>query len=73
VVATDVGGIPDIITTEVNGLLVPKDDTEALTSAMERLLTDSTLRQRLAQAHHEKVQSFTLEKMTEKTATLYTS
>jgi glycosyltransferase involved in cell wall biosynthesis len=73
VVATNVGGIPDIITTEVNGLLVPPEDTQALTEAMERVYMDQALRERLAKVHHEKVQSFTVKKMIEKTATLYTS
>jgi glycosyltransferase involved in cell wall biosynthesis len=38
VVATAVGGIPDIVKHEENGLLVPSEDKEALAAAVLRLL-----------------------------------
>jgi glycosyltransferase involved in cell wall biosynthesis len=47
-VATDVGGTNEIALDGVTGLLVPPDDTEALSRAMRRILEDSTLRIRLA-------------------------
>lgn len=71
VVATRVGGIPDIITDNQNGLLVPPEDTPALTRAMRFMIEDPELRERLAQAHHEKTASFTLEKMISETEALY--
>ena len=40
-VASDVGGIVDLIEDEKNGLRVPPEDPEALASALHRLLTDS--------------------------------
>jgi glycosyltransferase involved in cell wall biosynthesis len=50
VLATAVGGIPEIVTHEVNGILVPPGDIEALAAAITRLMSDSRLRQRLGAA-----------------------
>jgi glycosyltransferase involved in cell wall biosynthesis len=47
VVSTGVGGIPEIITDRENGLLVPPRDPSALAEAIERLLDDSPLRERI--------------------------
>ena len=71
VVATNVGGIPDIIENNVNGLLVPPEDTPALTRSIRALLTDQTLCERLATAHFEKSQTFTLERMIQQTEGVY--
>lgn len=48
VVATAVGGIPEIVTSEQSALLVPASDTPALASALRRMLSDAGLRERLA-------------------------
>ena len=48
VVATAVGGVPEVVHDEENGLLVPADDSQALAAAMRRMLTDDALRARLA-------------------------
>lgn len=53
VIATSVGGIPEILTTEVNGLLVPSNDVPMLASSLTRLITDEELRQKLADAGKE--------------------
>ena len=50
VVATPVGGIPQIVKNEVNGLLVPPADVAALTAAIARLLDDPALAERLGGA-----------------------
>ena len=47
VVATAVGGIPEIVTSERDGLLVRKKDGQDLADAITRLLTDKALRERL--------------------------
>jgi len=45
-----VGGIPEVVTTGQNGLLVPFGDTAALTSAVETLLKKPGLRAKLGRA-----------------------
>ena len=56
VVATAVGGLPDAIRDGETGLLVPPGDPTALREAIQRLLADADLRERLgiaARAHAE--------------------
>lgn len=50
VVATAVGGVPDVVRDGETGLLVPPGDPEALAAAMVRLLTDRSLAARLGAA-----------------------
>ena len=47
VVATDVGGIPELVLDGKTGLLVPGEDVEALEGAVRRILSDAGLRARL--------------------------
>jgi glycosyltransferase involved in cell wall biosynthesis len=53
VVATRVGGIPDVVTPET-GILVPPEDAEALARAMARLASDRSLRERMGRAAKER-------------------
>lgn len=48
VVTTSVGGIPDLLTDGHTGLLVSLETDEAITQAVERLLTDDALAERLS-------------------------
>jgi glycosyltransferase involved in cell wall biosynthesis len=50
VVGTDGGGIPDMVTHEREGLLVPPHDTDALAAALQRVLNDRELCVRLGTA-----------------------
>ena len=43
VVATNVGGIPEIIEHDVSGLLVPEGDLSAFKEALLKILNDQTL------------------------------
>ena len=53
VVASDLGGITDIVTHGETGLLVPPADAAALGAALERLAADPALAQRLGDAGHQ--------------------
>jgi glycosyltransferase involved in cell wall biosynthesis len=55
VVATNVGGIPEIVEHEVSGLLVEPENPEALGAAIRRVLTDSRLREELAKNGYSRV------------------
>ena len=49
-VATSVGGIPELVQNNETGLLVPFGKTEKMTQAIERLIADLPLRQKMGQA-----------------------
>jgi glycosyltransferase involved in cell wall biosynthesis len=53
IIATDVGGIPDLVTADV-GILVPPGDSPALAEAMKLLAFDSEMRKRMGQAARER-------------------
>lgn len=48
-VVTDINGSREIVSNEENGLIVPSKDVKALYDAMERILIDDDLRNRLIQ------------------------
>ena len=50
VIATAVGGVPELVRDGENGLLVPAGDGDALAAAIRRLLDEPGLRERLAAA-----------------------
>ncbi len=49
VVATSVGGLAEVVEHEGTGLLVPPEDPQAMAAAIDRLITDEELRDRLGQ------------------------
>lgn len=57
VVATRVGGIPEVIENGTSGLLVEPDEPEALAVAIERVLTDRSLANALGERLFERVES----------------
>lgn len=54
IVATRVGGVPDLIEDGVHGLLVEPGDAEALTNAIRRQLTDTAAAGAMGQAARER-------------------
>jgi glycosyltransferase involved in cell wall biosynthesis len=72
VVASNVGGIPEIIVDQETGLLVPSADPEALAQAMSELVEDASKRNRLGNTLHTRVQEmFGLKRMMDATFALY--
>jgi glycosyltransferase involved in cell wall biosynthesis len=64
VIATAVGGTPEVVTEGENGLLIPPKDPEALAAALRRLLDDPAGAQRLGQAARRHVQQhFSLDRL----------
>jgi glycosyltransferase involved in cell wall biosynthesis len=73
VVATGVGGTPEIVQDGVNGLLVPSRDSRKLAQAIARLLRDPKLAQVLAEAAQERIQlEFSFDCLLEELDWLYT-
>ncbi|HYY73148.1 MAG TPA: glycosyltransferase [Candidatus Bathyarchaeia archaeon] len=63
VVSTPVSGIPEVIRSEAEGLLVPPNSPVALADAMDRLLGSPELRERLALAARAKIENcFSIER-----------
>src|SRR5437016_13747921 len=56
VIASRVGGIPDIVEYGVSGLLVPPGDADALAAAVGRLRDDPALARRLGGAGRRRLQ-----------------
>lgn len=72
VVATHTGGIPEIISPQKTGILIPINNSTALASAIDTLLSDKNLRERLGTALHTHViNSFSEESTLQKTERLY--
>jgi glycosyltransferase involved in cell wall biosynthesis len=71
-VASDTGGIPEVVSHGETGLLVPPRDSRELASAITRLLKDPERRERMGRAGHERVaRLFSAEQMIEKTLAVY--
>jgi len=73
-VATDTGGIPEVIKDGYNGFLVPAGDAEGLADAILKLIHDPGLRKAMGDRGREIMEkSFTAEIMAEKIEELYES
>lgn len=71
IVASDVGGIPEVITHEKEGLLVRPRDDMALSDAIEKLLSDTSFADELSHNAIEKVKrSFSIDQMQDRSRTL---
>jgi L-malate glycosyltransferase len=51
IVATNVGGIPEIVKNGRNGLLVPPGDTEQVRQALTKIITNNSLYEKMSAAN----------------------
>ncbi len=58
IVATRVGGIPEVVEDGVNGWLIDRGDAKAMFDKIEQLLTHADERERMARANREKASQF---------------
>jgi glycosyltransferase involved in cell wall biosynthesis len=72
VLATAVGGAPDVIQQKVSGLLIPPDDVDALRIGLKNLLEDAAIRSSLGSNARARILSdFSLDSITQRLAALY--
>jgi glycosyltransferase involved in cell wall biosynthesis len=71
IVATKVGGIPEIISNNYNGLLVEPGDSHKLAAAMMKLLNDKKLQRKLVSHYPETLKKFSADKMVKATEKVY--
>jgi glycogen(starch) synthase len=58
VIATEVGGVPELVLHEQTGLLVQPDNADALAAALRRMMQDGDLRHRLGEAGRRRAGQF---------------
>ncbi len=71
VVATEAGGIPEVVRHGETGLLVPVGDAPAMGEAMARILGDGELAARLSAGARARVERYSMSEVVERTAALY--
>ncbi len=73
VVATQVGGLPEIITSGENGFLVPVGDSESLALSVERILTEPGLWEKLSRGARQSTLVYTWTRITARYEVLFGS
>ncbi len=64
VVSTDAGGVPEVVIDRKTGLIVPKKNPKALAAAVEEVLTDESLREKLVKNAYQFVsENLTVDRM----------
>ena len=71
VIGTNIPGLADAIRPDETGLLVPPENPDALARAIERLLNDAPLRQRLGRAGRDWAERFTWDRTAENQERIY--
>jgi glycosyltransferase involved in cell wall biosynthesis len=72
-IATSVGGLPDLIDDGHTGTLVPPRDPDALCAAIEELISDPERREAVAAAARERAEEFSIDRIAERFGSLYDS
>lgn len=73
VIATAVGGVPEVITNDKDGILVPPGNPKNFFHAITHLLEDDELRTRIAAGAKIRAADFSLEKMISRTRAVYSA
>lgn len=71
IIATEAGGIPEIIENDVNGLIVRKKNPEELAKGQIALIENEELRKKLSENGFKKIPEFSSKKMAELTLKVY--
>ena len=71
IIASDVGGIPEMIADNFNGFLIHPKDFEALAEKILQILENSELTKKFSQNSLERIKEFSLNKMLQKTQQQY--
>ena len=71
VVGTSIGGIPDTVEQGVTGLLVKPDDVDGAVEALERLLSDADLRNKLSENGRKNAEKYDWANIAQQYAELY--
>jgi len=73
IVASRTGGIPDVVSDETTGLLVPPGDPRALAGAIDRVLGSPDLARRLTQAARRQAKDYDWEVLADRVVDVYCS
>lgn len=71
VIASNVGGVPEIINSSINGLLIEPRDYRALAGAVIQVISDPALSSQLIAGGQKRVQEFSLDNMAYKVEHIY--
>ncbi len=71
IIATEIGGIPEIIESDVNGFLVKPDAVDDICENILGFYTNRALMEQMTQTNIEKSQSYTVGSMTDKYVQIY--
>jgi glycosyltransferase involved in cell wall biosynthesis len=72
IIATDVGGVSELVQEKINGFLIPRSDVAALQRALAQLIADKTLREEMGEKSRQRaLKQFTMERMLAQYEKLY--
>lgn len=71
-VTTDAGGIPEVVENNISGLIVPKQNSDALGEALLKIIKNVELRKRLGRAARKRIlEHFSLDVMVDRYVEFY--
>ncbi|NOU95107.1 glycosyltransferase [Paenibacillus sp. LMG 31456] len=74
VIASNVGGVNELVVDGMNGFLVERGDVGAVANSLQKLINNKSLREEMGMASYGRfTEMFTLEKMLDKTFSVYKS